>query len=121
MSTQTTYKRTGITDTNEYELPDVSGGADAFGEEKVKTVGVYITNGGDQPLTARLERATFGDESMSNPVVDTGGVPVPSNDTSVIGANQTIPMAEFRVVVSFDSAPTDATVTAEFQVGERWR
>lgn len=121
MNDETRYTAEGITDTTERELPNVSGDADPFDAEKVKEVAVFVTNNGDQPLTARLERATFFDAEMTEAVVDVGGVPVPAGETVAIAADPTVPMAEFRTVVAFDTAPTNGSVVVEYQVGERWR
>lgn len=121
-NTKSEYTISSITDTNEHDLPDTDGDDksssqtpwDSTDHEKL---GVFITNFGDQSLTARLERSPTHDSSMTQPAVDTGSVSVPVNDTSIISADNSVPLGYFRVVISFDTAPTstDPSVMVRYQ------
>lgn len=118
------YVLTGITDTAEYEAPDVSGGADPFeaGQDRDE-VGVFVTNNETQPLTCRLERATQGDETFLEGAVDIGGVSVPAGgETRILAADPDVPMGLFRTVIAFDSAPSgNENVVVDYQIADRFK
>lgn len=113
------FEVSGITDTAEYDLPDLdTQGPFERGKERDRCA-VFVTNNGDTPLTARLERATNDDDAFEEAAVDVGGVPVLAGETVVIRADPEVPMGLFRTVVSFDSAPTDGSVVADYQLPNR--
>lgn len=120
---KTLYTVSNITDTNSHDLPDLDGGdvgtqQAPFDARLRDGLGVFITNHGDQPLTASLERSSSTDPDMDRGAVDTGGVTVPAGDTKIISAVDSFDLGFFRVVFSFDSIPSsaDPSVTVEFQV-----
>lgn len=120
------FTLSNITDTNEHDLPDTDGDDKASAQSPYDvrgedTAAVVITNLSDQPLTARLERASSLDEAFNEPFDDTTGVSVSATgndgDTKVIAADSDVPLAFMRIVISFDSAPTgsDPSLRATFQ------
>lgn len=124
------FTLSNITDTNEHDLPDTDGDDKAEAQSPYDVRGedsaaVIVTNLSDQPLTARLERASSLDEEFSEPFDDTTGVSVAATgndgDTKAIAANPDVPLAYLRLVISFDAAPTgsDPSLRATYQSDQR--
>lgn len=111
------FTLSGITDTDEHDLPDVDGSESAYDARTRDRAVVYLTNEADQALTARLERAHGLDEGFNKPAKDVTGVSIASGETKTLTADPDAPLAYLRVVLSFDSAPSsaDPSVTARFQ------
>lgn len=110
-----------ISDTNTHDLPDTDGddsaGGDYWDGRTAEYVAVYVTNNQDQPLTATLKRTP---DPGAIEVDDVASVTVAAGETEVLVANIDVPMARFRTVVDFDSAPSgndDTVVRYDWQRG----
>jgi hypothetical protein len=110
-----------ISDTNTHDLPDTDGDDSAGGGywdgRTAALVAAYVTNNQDQPLTATLKRTP---DPGAIEVDDVASVTVASGETEVLVANIDVPMARFRTVVDFDTAPSgsnDTVVRYDWQRG----
>jgi len=110
-----------ISDTTTHDLPDTDGddsaGGDYWDGRTAEYVAAYVTNNQDQPLTATLKRTPDPDAIE---VDDVASVTVAAGETEVLVANIDVPMARFRTVVDFDTAPSgsnDTVVRYDWQRG----
>jgi hypothetical protein len=108
-----------ISDTTTHDLPDTDGddsaGGDHWDGRTAEYVAVYVTNNQDQPLTATLKRTP---DPGAIEVDDVAAVSVAVDETEVLVANIDVPMARFRTVVDFDTAPSgtdETTVRYDWQ------
>jgi hypothetical protein len=102
-----------ISDTNSHDLPDTDGddsaGGDYWDGRTADAVVAYVENNQDQSLTATLKRRPDPDSSVE--IADVESVSVASAGTEALIATETAPMGQFRVEVSFDSAPSGSNDT----------
>lgn len=102
-----------ISDTTTHDLPDTDGddssGGDYWDGRTADHVVAYVQNNQDQQLTATLKRKPDPDSSVE--IDDVASVTVAAGETEALIANESAPMAMFRVTVTFDSAPSGTSDT----------
>jgi hypothetical protein len=105
-----------VSDTNEHDLPDVDGddsdGGDGYNAVDARAIATKVVNNQDQDASARLEGATHEDGSFSEAVTVVSSVTVSSGGgVAVLSADPDVPLDWYRVVVSFDTAPSGGSET----------
>ena len=105
-----------ITDTNEHTFPPAD--EDPIEDKGPKTT-VKIVSTLDASGTVKLIGATFDDESMDEPILDTKvGIDAGNNETVLKAIHSTINWSFVRVKFIADSAPTTGTLKIVFQGGQ---